>query len=307
MVQFDDVVTKTWCSEVKIERASTCGLFWASRNNLDGRTDPRLCLARSSRCTSSQPRKFGSCKVGSNPLLLLRLLLSERSPLEIGVVAAFVHVGATTVELEYSVRDAVEHVAIVRDEEQTALVGRQPVFEPFDCVDVEMVCGLTKDEEVARVHERPGECHSLRLATGKLRNRRLTSPSHSEPIEHCIDFPGLTSDSFDGIADRPRTEVGVLIEGRDPDISASSNSSAFGITRSDHHIDQRGLPGAVQPNEADSFTIGNRDRNIPKEVTPRADHRHFSCVDEDHEVQSNGRATSKATGVIHTFLCGRLR
>ncbi len=99
-------------------------------------------------------------------------LLALGPRLEVAGVAAVVDVALPAVELEDPGRHPVEHVAVVGDEDQPASVLGEPLLEPGDGVDVEVVRRLVEDQQhvVAGftgrpdLDERAGERDALGLA-----------------------------------------------------------------------------------------------------------------------------------------------
>jgi hypothetical protein len=64
----------------------------------------------------------------------------------------------SAIDLEDAVRDAVEKISIVCDEQQHAGVAAEIIFEPLDGVGVEMVCRLVEDQDVGFENELVCEC-----------------------------------------------------------------------------------------------------------------------------------------------------
>ena len=67
-------------------------------------------------------------------------------------------------------RHRVEELAIVRDEEDRAREGLEPVLEPEHGVEVEVVRGLVEEEKVRSRHERAREVEAHTPAAGELRD-----------------------------------------------------------------------------------------------------------------------------------------
>ena len=98
---------------------------------------------------------------------------------------------------------------------------------------------------------------------------------------------------IDCVSNRSRPEVGVLVEGGDLDVSAPTDRTRLGFSVSDQHVDERRLSGAVQTNETDAITGGDRDRYVAEEISPGAGHRQIGCVDKNHELRLVSKSTSQ--------------
>ncbi len=110
-------------------------------------------------------------QVRARALLALegRLLLREALgalALERGVVA---RVGDEPLPVHVHDRagHAVEELAVVRDEQQRARVGLQPVLQPQHGVEVEVVGGLVQQQQVRAAHERAREVQPHAPAAGE--------------------------------------------------------------------------------------------------------------------------------------------
>src|SRR5690606_26999805 len=81
------------------------------------------------------------------------------------------------VEHDEVVAGRVDERAVVRDEDQRALVpaafGAERLFEPLGAGDVEVVRRLVEDEEVLRAREEPGEHGAGALAARELAQRAV--------------------------------------------------------------------------------------------------------------------------------------
>ena len=71
------------------------------------------------------------------------------------------------------VHHAVEEVAVVRDDEQRAGVALEPVLQPDDGVEVEVVGRLVEQQQVGRAHQRLREVQAHAPAAGEARHRLL--------------------------------------------------------------------------------------------------------------------------------------
>ena len=69
------------------------------------------------------------------------------------------------------VDDAVEKIAVVRDEQQRAGIAREPVLEPQHGVEVEVIGGLVEQQQVRAAHQRLREIEPHAPAAGEARDR----------------------------------------------------------------------------------------------------------------------------------------
>ena len=83
---------------------------------------------------------------------LLQRELLRALALELRIVAA-VGLQLPRIEMDDPVDDAVEKIAVVRDEQQRPGVAREPVLEPQHGVEVEVIGGLVEEQEVRAAHQ----------------------------------------------------------------------------------------------------------------------------------------------------------
>ncbi len=101
---------------------------------------------------------------------LLQRQLQRALLLELRVVAA-VGLQLLRVDVDDAVDDAVEEVAIVRDQQQRARVAAEPVLEPQHRVEVEVVGRLVEQQQVRARHQRLREVEPHPPAAGEARHR----------------------------------------------------------------------------------------------------------------------------------------
>ena len=100
---------------------------------------------------------------------LLQRELHRALALELRVVAR-VRLELLRVDVDDRVDDAVEEVAVVRDEEQRARIAGEPVLEPQHGVEVEMVGRLVEEQQVGAAHQRLREVEPHPPAAGEARH-----------------------------------------------------------------------------------------------------------------------------------------
>ena len=106
-------------------------------------------------------------------LLVQRALLRELRGarlLERAVVAA-IDRRLLVLDVDDAVDDAVEELAIVRDQQQRAGIVAQPALEPDDRVEVEVVGGLVEQQQVRRTHQRLRDVEPHAPAAGEIAHR----------------------------------------------------------------------------------------------------------------------------------------
>ena len=75
------------------------------------------------------------------------------------------------VDVHDYVHDAIEEVAVVRDDEERAAVALQPLLDPQYRVEIEVIGGLVEEQQVGRAHERLREVQPHAPAAGEARHR----------------------------------------------------------------------------------------------------------------------------------------
>ena len=127
--------------------ASRCGLRSAVEEGMS-RSDSSLWLSSSSLRATAEPRQFSSGEVLPRGLSRGGVFVSGGDGFEVGAVATVVGEGSTPVEFDHLRRESVEEVAIVGDEDNRGCGGGEPLFEPEDSGEVEVVGGLVQDQQV---------------------------------------------------------------------------------------------------------------------------------------------------------------
>ena len=108
---------------------SRAGRLGSALDDGGGRLDAGLRLAGAGRRAPAQPRQLLAGQVAAGGLGPGRLLLPAGPALEVGAVAALVHVARAPIELEDAAGDPIEQVAVVGDQHQPA-AERRPAGPP---------------------------------------------------------------------------------------------------------------------------------------------------------------------------------
>ncbi len=249
-VEFDDLVAQAGCSEGQVELPDAGGIFGPTRHDGSGRSDAGLGLSRTGRCAPPEPGQLARREVAPNRFGDDSALLALGAGLEVRRVAAFMHVAAAPVEFEDAGGDPVEHMTIVGYEQKPAPVIGETVLEPRDGLDVEVVGGLVEHEQVGLVDEKPGEGHPLRLTAGQGGHVGVDQWPHAQAFEDSLRLPPVAHSR----ANRARRKVGPLFEKPDPSPPTCPHRPRLGHLDAGQHPEQSGLPGAVEPDDADAVT-----------------------------------------------------
>jgi hypothetical protein len=140
-----------------------------------------LLLARASAvvvdaCLVLVERAFGFMRIHSSSrsrnlpraFSLLLQLHALGASLEVLGVVALVGMQAAGEDLEHPADDAVEEEAIVRDDDDRALVARERLLEPRDRLDVEVVGRLVEQQDVGVLEQRAAQRDAATLASRQL-------------------------------------------------------------------------------------------------------------------------------------------
>jgi hypothetical protein len=285
-VELDDLVAEAGRAEVEVELARAGRGLGPALDQRGGRRDPGLGLAGAGRGAPSQPGQLATGQVAPGRLGTRGLLLALGPGLEVGAVAALVHVGVAPVELEDAGGDPVEHMAVVGDEHEPAPVAGQPVLEPGDAVDVEVVGRLVEHQQVEGVHEEAGQGDPLPLTPGERRHVGAAEGTQPEPLEHGVDLPVGAPDGVEaGCRRRPdgaRRELGALLEHAHPHPPALADGALLGLVDAGQDPQQGGLAGAVEPHHPQTVAGGQGQRELTEEGPAGPAGAHPVEVDEDH-------------------------
>ncbi|PTC33665.1 large tegument protein [Pseudomonas paraeruginosa] len=104
-------------------------------------------------------------------LLLLRQALGT-GPLE-GGIAAPIKSQLAVLEVHHVVHHRIEEVAVVGDQHEGARIALEPVLQPEDRVEVEVVGRLVEQQQVGRAHQRLRQVQAHPPATGEVADAAL--------------------------------------------------------------------------------------------------------------------------------------
>ena len=284
-VQLDDAVAEPWSSRVQRQLADPRLLLGSGVDDLSRRGDPRLRLRCACRCPTLQPFEFPARKVGPPGLAGLRVCCTSRLVLEIGGVPAVVDEATPTVQFHDPRADAVEEVAVVGDQEQRSTVSGQALLEPADGIDVEVVGRFVEHQHRCLRHQGASQVYPLGLAPGELLQRPLHLRSEAQTVGHRFDLPGLVAHSVvQRIAERRPGQLTRLLQYRDLDPRSAAHRARLGLPGAREHREQCGLAGAVDADDRDPVTIGDRQVEVLEQHPSGAAGRETLGIDQDHPV-----------------------
>ena len=115
--------------------------------------------------------------VGHLPLLLLvhGLLLGQllgALQLEVGV-AAGVFVELAVLDVDDAVDDRIEEVAVVRNQHQRALIALEPLLQPDDGIQIQVVGRFIEQQQIGAAEQGLGQVQAHAPATGEATHRRV--------------------------------------------------------------------------------------------------------------------------------------
>ncbi len=270
--QFDHDVAEAGGVTVQGEAAAALALRCRGLGDRLGGGDARLGLGGARRGAASQPLQLALGQVAPDGFGLGRPALPQRLAREVTGVTTLVTMGVAAFQLDDRGADGVEHVAVVGDQHQPALVGGKPFLQPGDRVEVEMVGRLVEQQQIGAHRQRPGERRPFQLATGEAGDRRVQQGPHAQTVGHSVSLPAAT----DRLGHRSRAQVGALGELGDHQVLAASHGAGLGSVPARDDAHQRRLARAVDTDDAHAVAPVNGEVDVAEEVPTRA-----RCTDAD--------------------------
>ncbi len=263
---------------------------------------------------AAQPRQLLASQVPAGGFGLGGLRLASGAGVEVAGVAAVVDVADAPVQLDDAGGDPVEQVAVVGDQQQAAPVTGQPLLQPGDGVEVEVVGGLVEDQQDAVVvgaaagpdlDQRPGQRHPLGLPAGQGGHVGVGQPAHAQAFEHRLDLPPAAAHLGDGA----RRERGLLVEHDHPGAAPPPDGPGLGLGPAGQHPQQRRLAAPVQPDHGDAVTARDGERDVGEQRLARPAGRQRRRVEQDHPstVGPTARSTRPPRHVREEGVGGQFR
>src|ERR1019366_8989481 len=113
--------------------------------------DPCFRLARACFRTPPQPGELTSDEVTSDCVCRRGTFVAFGSSFEIRSVCALMQVATAAIEFKHSSRDAIEEMAIVADDHESASKCEELILEPRYSAEIKMVRRLNEDGRLGRL------------------------------------------------------------------------------------------------------------------------------------------------------------
>src|SRR5580765_526046 len=213
-------------------------------------------------------------------LLALRLRLLRRGhgrlPLEQASLECFrpaARVGHDFVILDrdHSPRHRIEQRAVVRDEQHRAGEGGERVLERLSALEVEVVRRLVEDEEVGAARDDQRESEAPPLAARERTHgllMRLPAREEELPQELLRLRPPQAGRADRRVQHRPAlVELRLVLgEVRGLDAVPQADTTGGRLASPEDRLEQRGLAGAVWPDQGDVLAALERERDLMQQL-----------------------------------------
>ena len=236
----------------------------------------------------------------------------------------------SALQLDDAGRDAVEKIAVVRDEETRAGVAREEVFEPLDAAGVEMVRRFVEDEKIGPREQRAaqrdaaffsaGKCPDDPLGIGRVQIRDKAAGATVEiPSVEVFDLrEKLRAARTVGrcgfvLGDAVEDELGTgknvslyclrVVEIEDlrqvagDEVAPPREFPAIRLQRTRGDAEERGFPTAIATHEPDALALANGERGAVEHGRRAVAHHEFAGADDG--VESGYRHWKKGTRTSH--------
>ena len=306
VLHLDDLLAQTAHGEaLELERVPERGVV---RDEGARRLDAELRLARARLGAVGEPVELLAQRVLAALLHDGGLAVALDALLDVGGVAALEGLDAAVVDLPHVLADLVEEPPVVRDHEEGARAGRpapaQVLGEPLDGREVKMVGGLVHADDVPGAAEHAAEVHATSLAAGELPHGAVEVEVAHELAQDGADArvggPGvLRHVAEDGAAHG----VGVvqpvgLAEVAHRDAAAPGDGARVRLERVPHDLEQRRLPVAVAPDDADALALVDSYGLVLEHALARPLVAHVLEPDEDAHYSTSSPAASRRRSAI---------
>ena len=105
--------------------------------------------------------------------------------------------GAAVLELDDATASTIEKITIVTDDHISRCVLLQKLFQPLDCVHVEMVRRLVEQQNIGRSEQQARKSEAILLSAGKLFSfQRPHVALESESLKNRLGFRGVFESTF---------------------------------------------------------------------------------------------------------------
>ena len=172
---------------------------------------------------------------------------------------------AKSVEPQHNSRNAIEHVAIVRDEHQRAAILEQTFLQDFQRGNVEIVCRLVEKQYIRGLQHQLSDQDASAFSAGKPPNaliQRFTAEEETRrPRRNMNHLVLITHRIAVGSERAAQSNVGIelaiLVEIDDAEIFRLAHGAARGFQFTLEQAKKRGFATAIRANEADAHAVGD--------------------------------------------------
>jgi len=207
------------------------------------------------------------------PVIATRRGARRRRPLAQPVVVAahVLHQPPVAFERDRARHHVIEEPPVVADDQQRARPFRQLCLQQLERLEVEVVGGLVEHQDIGRPREQPGQQQPVALAARqRLHGRTRPLWREQEVFEVAVDVAEASGHRHpivavaDGVDDRA---LGVelfalLVVVGHLHVGAAPHRAGIGRQFAEQQPQQRGLAGAVGPDEADAVAAQHAGREV---------------------------------------------
>jgi hypothetical protein len=116
-------------------------------------------------------------------------------------------VATAAIEFKHSSRDAIEEMAIVADDHESASKCEELILEPRYSAEIKVVRRLIEHEQLGRLSEGASEGDALRLSSGQPRDVGCQFGAHAEALGNGLGLPTIA----DRVPHRSRCKHRLLV------------------------------------------------------------------------------------------------
>ncbi len=169
-------------------------------------------------------------------------------------------------------------MTVVGDQHETTPVGRQPLLEKLDGIEVEVVGRLVEDQHLVLAHQQAGQGHPLGLATRQLAGEGIDQPGHAQPVEHRLALPAGPH----RVAHRPFGKHRLLGQEPDPHPAPPPDLTRLRFELAGEHAQQGALAATVDAHHTHPVAVGDGERETGEQGPVGAGGNEALGVDQDH-------------------------
>ena len=238
--------------------------------------DAELRLRRARRRPAAQPRELLADQLLAAVLAGRGLAVALGAGEHVGRVAALVLVDLGVGDLPRRGAHGVQEPAVVGDDEHRPAARREVAREPVDALDVEVVGGLVEQQQLGGVEQQPGERDAPPLAarqrrdlgvdplrrSGSARRRRAGRRARCETRRRPPTRGRRASPTSASRTVRSPSRSSPWPSSARSSVPTRVIAPASGCSRPGDQPQQRRLPVAVAPDDADPLALGDAERHV---------------------------------------------